>query len=746
MFLKSLILRGFKTFADSTEIEFSDDARITAIVGPNGCGKSNLLDATRWVLSEDNPRQLRVASLANIIFAGTAARKPLSLAEVTLVFDNSAGKLAVPFTEVSIKRRTFREGESEFFINKNQCRLKDIKDLLLDTGLGEGTYSIITQGQVDAILSSKGEERRAVFEEAAGINKYKSRRISAEKKLIAAEQNILRISDLKVEVGENLLTLEEQARKAKEYLEIQSSLKELDVGLSRRLLQQICERREKLSQDLEKIKKESEVQKETEEKDAQELLALKEAHRNLEREIDEMLIKLDEEKDRLRDIDLDQRFVKSELQREEKFLNDLGEKETKIQQKIAQTKEDLEQERKGIEFSDIPLTEHFEALLKQSVQLIEALSALLSALGKENKLNLSYGRSIEKEETYRLRLEMLEEEGGKVVAEKDKVEFALQAYRSQFENLTHKIEGAKSTQTAANILVQKRQEKEKLSQKISNLEEQIRNEGQAERKSLTEESFLEIALAKLGGEMNTIREKLSLEYNLSIEEALASTYEAQNISKAKKEVEEMKTKLRLLEPVNLLAIEEFEKGKQRLSFIEAQLQDLNSARENLRSLIYELDLKAEQTFLETMQQLSAIFSETFSKLFVGGEAKITLSPGVPALEAEIEISVRPSGRKWLPLPSLSGGERSLSAIAILFSLMKIRPTPFSFLDEVDAALDDANIGRFTDMLKDFSLQSQIIVITHNKRTMAVADNIYGITMEEAGVSKVISMKLAEAVT
>jgi chromosome segregation protein len=211
-------------------------------------------------------------------------------------------------------------------------------------------------------------------------------------------------------------------------------------------------------------------------------------------------------------------------------------------------------------------------------------------------------------------------------------------------------------------------------------------------------------------------------------------------------VEEMKLKLRSLEPVNLLAIEEFEKGKERLSFIEAQLEDLNGARENLRSLITELDLKAEQTFLDTMQKLSSIFSEIFSKLFQGGEAKISLSPGVPTLEAEIEISVRPSGRKWLPLPLLSGGERSLSAIAILFSLLKIRPSPFCFLDEVDAALDDANIGRFTEMLKDFSSQSQILVITHNKCTMAVANNIYGITMEEPGVSKVISMKLAEAVT
>ena len=745
VFLKSLILRGFKTFADPTEIEFSEDARITAIVGPNGCGKSNLLDATRWVLGEDNSRQLRVASLANIIFAGTAARKPLSLAEVSLVFDNTAGKLPVPFTEVSIKRRTFREGESEFFINKNPCRLKDIKDLLLDTGLGEGTYSIITQGQVDAILSSKGEERRAVFEEAAGINKYKTRKLSAEKKLIAAEQNILRISDLKVEVGENLITLEEQAKKAREYLEIQGALKELDIGLSRRLLSQILEKKTKLSQELENIKKQSQFQKESEARDAQELQVLKDNYRKIEMEIDEMLIKLDEEKDRLRDIELDQRFVQSEVQREEASLKDLKGREGKIKEKINEIRMNLEQEQKGLELTDVPLAKSFEAILEQASRLIDGLATILSLLGKEKNISLTLGHSAEKEETYLLKLEMLEEEAVKVSGQREKVEFALQAYSSQLENLRARIEGTKTKHTAAQELSRKKQEKERVFQNIGVLEEKIKSEGMAERRSLTEESSIEISLAKLEGEMSALQGKLSLEYNLSVEEALASSHEISSVSKAKKEVEEMKIKLRSLEPVNLLAIDEFEKGKERLSFIEAQLQDLNSARENLRSLISELDLRAEQTFIQTMQKLSSIFSETFSKLFVGGEAKISLSPGVPALEAEVEISVRPSGRKWLPLPSLSGGERSLSAIAILFSLLKIRPTPFCFLDEVDAALDDANIGRFTEMLKDFSAQSQIIVITHNKRTMAVANNIYGITMEDPGVSKVISMKLAEAV-
>ncbi|MFC1568132.1 chromosome segregation SMC family protein [Candidatus Margulisiibacteriota bacterium] len=745
MFLKSLILRGFKTFADPTEIEFQENARVTAVVGPNGCGKSNLLDATRWVLGEDNSRQLRVASLADIIFAGTASRKALSLAEITMVFDNSSGKLPIPFAEVSIKRRTFREGESEFFINKNQCRLKDIKDLLMDTGLGEATYSIITQGQVDAILSSKGEERRAVFEEAAGINKYKYRKLSAEKKLIASEQNILRISDLKIEVGEHLITLEDQARAAREYLETQTRVRELDIGLSKRLLINIEEKSKKLAEDLARVKQESSAKKEAEEKDVNELLALKESQRRLEQEIDELQVRLDEEKDRLRDIELDRRFTAGELKREENALTSLGAKGTELLARIKELEQNLAEQGKKLDLDGVPLAEQLADVLQDAAKMIGQLALILACLGKAGALTLTLGGSAEKEETYKLKLEMLGEEQKRIAEDKEKASFAVQAHRAQLENLLSKVAAAQSKQQLLEQLSRKKQAKADLSNRIAELEEKIRNEDQVERRSLNEEATLEISLAKLEGELTGVRERISLEYSLSLEEIAASLQEVSNIAQAKKDIEEGRSKLRSLEPVNLLAIEEFEKEKERLSFIEAQLADLNSARENLRSLIIELDLRAEQTFLETMQRLSAIFSETFSKLFTGGEAKISLSPGSSALEAEIDISVRPSGRKWLPLPSLSGGERSLSAIAILFSLLKIRPSPFCFLDEVDAALDDANIGRFTDMLKDFSSESQIIVITHNKRTMAVADNIYGVTMEEPGVSKVISMKLTEAV-
>jgi chromosome segregation protein len=734
MFLKSLVLRGFKTFAEPTEIEFSPEARITAIVGPNGCGKSNLMDGTRWVLGEENTRELRVAALSNIIFAGTANRKPLSLAEVSLVFDNTSAKLPLPYSEVVVKRRTFREGESEFYINKNPCRLKDIKDLLLDTGLGEATYSIITQGRVDAILSSKGEERRAVFEEAAGINKYKTRKLAAEKKLIAAEQNILRLNDLKVEVSEQLVVLEEQARKAREYLELQKRVKEIEIGLAKKLIGNLSDKRAKLVEELENMRRVVQEKLDAEKRTEAELESVRAGQRRIEGEMDELHAELDTEKDRLRDLELNRRFSESELQRENRRQEELVAKAEEIRRKIEEQRSPAETTEVTIDFAE---QSEWKLIVEQTVRLFRQLSEIMIALGANMPFSL-IGQT-EKEESRQFKIGLLQEEEKRINDELERVKFGLHAYRLELEKQDRELTASSKTALEDKIAAL-RQERERLIQKITELEEKLKSEIHSEGSS----TALEVAIAKLEGEMNGLCDKIYLEYNLSLEEIQRQPYEAANLSRARSEVDEGKQRLRALEPINLLAIDEYDRTRERLSFLDEQLMDLNNARESLRNLISELDLRAEENFVSTMQQLSQVFSETFSRLFNGGEAKIALLPGTSPLEAEIEISVRPAGRKWLPLPLLSGGERALSAIAILFSLLKIRPSPFCFLDEVDAALDEANIIRFTEILKDFSNQSQIVVITHNKRTMAVAHQIYGITMEEPGVSRVISMRLAEA--
>jgi chromosome segregation protein len=253
----------------------------------------------------------------------------------------------------------------------------------------------------------------------------------------------------------------------------------------------------------------------------------------------------------------------------------------------------------------------------------------------------------------------------------------------------------------------------------------------------------EIQIAKLEGEAENIAGRIGEEYSLSLNEVLNAPHEVAAMSKAKEEITSLRETLHALEPVNLLAIEELEKTKERMGAIEKGYLDLISSRENLKSLIFELDKRAKENFLLAVEVVGRNFSEIFAGLFTGGEAEIRLTGEEEVLKSGIEIYARPSGRKMLALSALSGGEKALTAIALLFALLRTHPTPFCFLDEVDAPLDDANVHRFAKLLADFSAQMQIVVITHNKNTMTAADIIYGVTMEEPGVSKIVSMKLSQ---
>jgi len=536
---------------------------------------------------------------------------------------------------------------------------------------------------------------------------------------------------LKVEVGEHLISLEEQARRAREYVETQTKVKEAELGLCKKLLGGLLEKKAKLEGELSLARQASAAKVAAEEQDEVTLVTLKGSLRKIELEIEEQLVKLDGEKDRLRDIELNRRFVEGEIKREESLCADLQAKLDALRQKTSALS--AAEAAQGNAASSL---NELEAVIHDSRELVNQLALICGALGRDNAPKLLEQKEIEA--TINLKRELLESEYQRSEQELDRTRFGLQAHRSELDA----IKPATPSEMAAALSALKA-ERDKLRLEISELEEKVRREGSAEKAAGDATNALEIALAKLEGEMLGLTEKVAADYSLTVQELDALPYVVANVAKTRTDVEAGKQRLRDLEPVNLMAIEEFERTKERLTFIDAQLIDLNAARENLRNLIIELDQRAEDSFTQTMSQLSSVFSETFAKLFAGGEAKVALAPGTPVLEADIEISVRPAGRKWLPLALLSGGERSLCAIAILFSLLKIRPSPFCFMDEVDAALDEANIGRFTEMLKDFSAATQIIVITHNKRTMAAAANIYGITMEEPGVSKVISMKLSE---
>ncbi|NQU17927.1 MAG: AAA family ATPase [Candidatus Saganbacteria bacterium] len=770
MFLKSLVLRGFKTFADKTVLEF-DPSGITAIVGPNGCGKSNTVDAFRFILGEGSFNELRVKNLSDVIFAGTQERKQLSLAEVALVLDNGDQSLPIEFDEVSIRRRSFRDGTSEFLINNNSCRLKDIRDLFVDAGISEDSLSIIGQGKVDSILSSQPEERRAVFEEVAGIRKYKQRKNEAERKLILAEQNLLRISDLKNEIGENLGVLEEQSKAASEYVGLKTRLRDLDLGITQRQIQTILEKGSILREEISKFQKSKEEQDKKEKILEAEKHLLKEAVKDLDIELENAFNDLEdlkekienersnliieqqriffEEKNKLRDLKETERFLAFEIKQIEQNQCNL---ENKVK--------DLKTKTERIQTDDLNILPELKSFLVNSEKLISISKQLILSIHQKeiddqstnNKLTEIFTEEIKDiERQKRTELETLENKSlelGEIstkVAELSKQIFALEEEGKNIIQNLNKKPGFLKLQEEHTKLQEKisgiKKGKEEKSSQLEFLESRGENREDVSQK----EAFFknELMLAKTEGELAQISERLQAEYNLTVCDLQKEECSVANIGAAKKESSIVRSRMLALEPVNLLAIEEFKHSQERFKLISEQYEDLNSARENLTRLINELDLKAKEEFLKKMDIIAAHFKQIFSELFVGGEAKLELClhENNNPLEAGIEISTCPSGRKWLPLQSLSGGERALTAIAILFAFLKTNPSPFCILDEVDAPLDDANIDRFTKYLKEISSITQILIITHNKHTMKVADTLYGITMEEAGVSRVISMKM-----
>ena len=997
MYLKNLSLRGFKTFADKTVIEFNPPGSITAIVGPNGCGKSNLVDAIRWVLGEQNPKELRSSALEEVIFAGSSARKPLSLAEVSIDLDNTDNKIKTEFGELCVRRRTFRSGESEFSINKANCRLKDIKDMFLDTGLGAGSYSIISQGQVDSILSSRPEERREIFEEAAKINKYKFRKTAAERKLISTEQNMLRIADLKSEISNQLTVLEEQAKKASEFKDIKEKLKVLEVGLAKRQVNGIMEKKKAVDERIAALKSQMELglnltQQMEDEKNARKealrslngeieglrlsisqaklsfeenkssILLEKEKQKNLEERIAEAKLQHDNfslrivslkekekqlaaehasslklqekaagelrnaeekflsiknsqealdgelnelkstilekegtlsgERNRLIELESNLRLAKEEARHDETLIERLEKEKAELTAKIAQLKSeatDLDGKLKNKEDLMSRLGDATAETLQASFAGIHgALAKVLGSSKADVGMEISYGAEI-KIKKITLNNEMILSDGtvtGGTLKEKvrnaiakereietliaqAKVNHDAQSKDVELQNLSEELEltgrslaarkkeiddiSAKKDSLSQNIaslgsesgkLNEKlaslgvkindtirekegtlsalaetksaftgiaskcanlRGELDKINSDLRSVEEflgsrnreemeekliltlkQIKELEESLPKLLEEEKKLnsrtdatlkqrtaleseiealekklsggtsndrfirdslakeEVSMAKLDGELTAASEKMLNEYGMTIENVLASDHDIPAATKAREEAESYRRTIADLGPVNLLATEEFEKAKERYNFIDTQYNDLVLARENLSNLIKELDAKAREDFIETLKVINKNFSEIFATLFEGGEAKLEVPEGEDILEGGIEIVAKPGGKKWLNLSVMSGGERALTALALLFALLRTHPSPFCLLDEADAALDEANVHRYAKLLKEFSKTTQLVLITHNKQTMEIADTMYGITMEEPGVSKVISVKLAKA--
>lgn len=1188
MHLKRLEIYGFKSFADRVYIEF--DKGITAIVGPNGSGKSNIADAIRWVLGEQSAKSLRGGRMEDVIFSGSHARKPLGFAEVTLVLDNSDGALPMEYSEVSITRRVFRSGESEYYINRTQCRLKDIVELLVDTGIGKEGYSIIGQGRVEELLNMHAEERRGIFEEAAGIMKYKLRKEEAQKKLEKAEENITRIDDILAELAQQLEPLEEQSRVAQQYLQLRDRLKLLEINRfiqqyerytarlkemddeihlldgdisshrqqvellenERLQLQQEVERRQKeaeqlmerrytLIQEEEKAKGhlqlleqrisqyrkdneryEKEIQQEEvninsslSEKDAcvgqlvnmERAVEEKRQHLNglvselaqVNEELNSKQLELDARRadaaqvlDRLAQCrnsitryrtlkeNLEKRhgdvcrLIRSMLEQKEtlqeaqkrteeslnsiisesqsllqrreevkKLLNgikgEIAQQSSLIQAKrqnlegmksrynllrdmdrahegfsrsvrkileacrydhamaerlcgvvadlievpreyelaietvlgaslqyiVTETEEDAQyiieflREKGYGRATFLPLTSIQPRTLNQHEMGVLKLDGCIGIASNLIRFDPRYSRVIEyllgrvviartldeaiamarkysysfrivtlegdvlhpggsitggsnttakntgilsrKREIAELEAAILQEERGiadeqdrlklleqryaqlehqqdelnkkahslelartaqeerlqhekqqalklegelkRLEKEKEDLESELQALDASIEEVVKEMsqlesesEGVRSfietIESAFKCLGQRKAELEKriadlrldlstlelsaenLRQRIKQLESDIaqRRDAIAKKRDLMEDNLkqvercqseieqrsemleslrkeaqrlsgtlkemeaqreallrrleelqgeikrlsgiveeimgrkhrLEVQRSRLEAELENLQNNIWDEYGITYNTALAYLDKGLKLNNINQEIENIKERIQALGQVNVSAIDEYRRIKERYEFLESQKRDLVEAKRNLNDIIQDVTRVMEEKFRQEFELINREFQEVFSRLFGGGVARLVLENEDDVLGCGIDIVAQPPGKKLQSLSLLSGGEKALTAIAILFAILRRRPTPFCVLDEIDTALDEANLANLGRFIKEFSQHTQFIIITHRRPTMEVADALYGIAMEEKGVSKLVSVRLDKA--
>jgi len=907
MYLKSLEVYGFKSFADRTKIEF--DKGITVIVGPNGCGKSNVVDSAKWVLGEKQAKNIRGDKMEDVIFTGTEHRKFLSIAQVALAIDNTTRFLKCDSDTVTVMRRVFRDGVSEYLINNSPVRLKDIEDIFLDTGIGKSSYSFMEQGRIDMILSSKAEDRRYIFEEAAGISRFKVQKKDSLKKLEDTKENLDRVSDILHEIEREKDTKARQAEKTKAYLTLKEEFKKNDVKINvlklKSLYRKISKKKNKLS---ELIKNQDNI--------SQRISSVSEENEKDEQFKNEIQTELWDLEKRIQAYQLKAEDIDGNLAKNNKLINDYSNRKNRLVDEISQRQNNLnnfreEKERnlkngeeinRRIEEDRVKLYNFFE-LRKQKIadihncrdkieqnkssiknneedlirlrdelevvihQLIEAIEKRkeelvqseservvvrdsiysrlkeLESVIQEAKRNASASlmnetveslnkisiddlfNSIKKFESYEdgFRSILFDKTGihakkealDNNIRDKSKIisncRFENSELEERIRNLQNELEEVNNTITRIekdlsrddNEIKWIEKQKHTLDMQISELEkhlENIRNEISGydnnildlkneidewknkileinERSIHIKQKIEENNLKKTEintkimsrkesstkdiDELNNINgqisknEKISIELNYrssAIEEYLWNEHEIkkENIDKVKAEelqlsaisedLQKVKQKIQELGPINNLAIEEYDELKKRFDYYIKQKKDIEKAREDIYSVIAEINKTSIDMFVSTFEQIKKNFTEVFKQLFEGGSAEIILNNPDNVLESGIDVTVRPPGKKPKSINLLSGGERSLTAIALLFSTYMVKPSPFCFLDEIDAALDEENVGRFIKMLKQFSEKTQFIVVSHNKKTMSVGSAIFGVTMEEPGVSKVVSVR------
>ena len=868
MHLKHLDLHGFKTFANRTDFLFN--LGVTAIVGPNGSGKSNIADAVRWVLGEQSFAALRVKRTEDLVFSGSAARPRLGMAEVSITLENpdpwapdaaegteNTGEkqaradlvtelLRSNPSELTIGRRAYRDGENEYFLNGSRVRLRDLLELLSRWGLARNTYAVIGQGLVDQALSLRPEERRALFEEAAGIGLYQSKRQNALEKIAETQQNLLRVNDIINEIAPRLPSLARQADRARNYDGVVKSLDDrlrtfyaFQWARTQQIAQEMAAR-EKSARDVLNARR-VEVQDTTARlarvrRQSQELRAQLAEGRRARAALE------GERATRTREVAvLNERLRFTTQQRDEAASERDALQESKHAQdeKIAQSvvavlaheqKRDTLAAQLGGREKELGELEHIaahaETLLEESEpkirELAQKLAALKSQLGVyEEGLRTAAALSVQADaltsfeirraqaasavET--MRGEIAERRAALAIAERDiagarageesargalaQLETQVAAKSRRVESLTREVElltaqrdelqarADESARALAEIdarvapadigLADAEKTQQELEEQESLLRARLAEFEEAHNRAVLEmeraraeiarlETEIEddLASGRIVSEIKTEEEAngapresvivLATDLPQQLRLRLGDEVVALPVVTAvpeglEKEIRKLRNQLKYMGSVNPNAPQEYDELKTRHAFLTEQAADAQHAIESLNKSIAELDEIMRHKFQETFKAINVEFAKFFTLFFDGGTARLEFTQPEDLVQTGVDIIAKPPGKRATHLAMLSGGERALTAAALLFAILKVSPTPFCVLDEVDGMLDEANVERFRDALKTLAAETQFIVITHNRATMESADAVYGITMSDDGVSQAISLRL-----
>ena len=698
MHISKLEIFGFKSFAKKETVVF--DSGITGIVGPNGCGKTNIVDAIRWVLGEQKTKRLRSSKMEDVIFNGASNVKPLGLCEVFLTIENNKGLLPVEYSEVEIGRRLYRSGESEYFINRNNCRLKDISNLFVDTGLTSDAYSVIELNMIEQILSDKDDSRRQMFEEAAGVNKYKAKRRSALKKFDLNSRDLERIDDIILEIEIQVKALDLQLKRFKRHEKLTSELKELELDLASARITDL----ENVILPLEEMlkKKNKVLQKTTSKKEVEsvEFDNSREAYLKEKESLARMKAKVDK--------------------LTEKLLSEIQEKNQESSKGVGLLEDELQKKINQLNQFD---KDYIKIVSNQDV------TKNLSDESREKFKNKNY-TVIETDKKY-------EKLKASIQDYKDKIDKYRKEQEFDFSKMDESIKKIQDQINSNNLDLEK---KENDVNKAFIKMESIRAKLDSDKFS-KDDLFYEIKEAEMKIAESKIK-KTQIEQNIIEKfgnDVVLRDVKDYNISDMVFRVEKIKRSIDSIGPINWAVKDEHEEKTARLNNLLEQKADLIDAENNLKEAIKKIDIVAQEQFFDTYNQVKENFETMFTVFFNGGKGSIELSDPNDPLNSDINIFAQPPGKRNNSLKMLSAGEKSLTAIALLFSIYQYKPSPFCILDEIDAPLDDINIKKFTDVIKDYSKTTQFIMVTHNKLTMESADCIYGVTAEKQGISKLMSI-------